>query len=57
MDENCYNNLYTYLRTGELPGDMSKNEVDSFRRRAKSFIVKDGLLYYVDKKIKTNLQV
>ena len=57
MEQDCYNRLFKYISTGEKPGNMEKREVDSLCRRSKSFLVRDGLLYYIDKRRHASLQV
>ena len=47
MEQRQYDRIVGYLRTGSFPSSMTK---DSLRRKAKNFVVKDGLLYYRDKK-------
>ena len=46
-----------HLRTGSFPSSMTKNEKDSLRRKEKNFVIKDGLLFYRDKKKVADLQV
>lgn len=56
MEQNCYSIILDYLRTGPLPCDLNKNQRDSLRR-AKRFLVKDALSYYIDTKRMVELQV
>ena len=57
MEQVQYDGIVSYLRTGSFPSSMTKNEKDSLRRKAKNFLVKDGLLFYRDKKKAADLQV
>ena len=57
MEQRQYDRIVGYLRTGSFPSSMTKNEKDSLRRKAKNFVVKDGLLYYRDKRKAADLQV
>ena len=57
MEQSQYDRIVGYLRTDSFPSSMTKNEKDSLRRKAKHFVVKDGLLFYRDKKKATDLQV
>ena len=50
MEQAQYDRIVGYLRTGSFPSSMTKNEKDSLRRKSKNFVVKDGLLFYRDKK-------
>ena len=54
MEQVQYDRIVSYLRTGSFP---SKNEKDFLRRKTKNFVVKDGLLFYSDKKKAADLQV
>ena len=54
MEQVQYDRIVSYLRTGSFP---SKNEKDFFGRKTKNFVVKDGWLFYSDKKKATDLQV
>ena len=54
MEQVQYDRIVNYLRTGRFP---SKNEKDFLRRKMKNLVVKDGLLFYSDKKKAANLQV
>ena len=53
MERVQYDRIVNYLRTGRFP---SKNEKDFLRRKMKNLVVKDGLLFYSDKKA-ADLQV
>ena len=57
MEQVQYDRIVSYLRTGSFPSSMTKNEKDSLRRKAKNFVVIDGLLFYRDKKKAADLQV
>ena len=49
--------LLNYLVTSRFPNNYTKNQKYVLRKKAKSFLVKDGLLYHKDKKRGVNLQV
>ena len=57
MDLVGYDVLQSYLVTSRFPDDYTKNQKDALRRKAKSFLVKDGLLHRRDKKRGVDLQV
>ena len=57
MDQGEYDVLVSYLRTGKFPDIFTKNKKYSLRRKSKSFLLKDGLLYHRDKKRDADLQV
>lgn len=57
MEQVQYDKIVSYLRTGNFPSSMTKNEKDSLRRKAKNFVVKDGLLFYRDQKKAADLLV
>ena len=60
MEQAQYDRIVGYLRTGSFPSSITKNEKDSLRRKSKNFknfVVKDGLLFYKDKKKSADLQV
>ena len=40
-----YNEIFKYLKHGEYRVDASKSEKQAIRRRAHSFVMKEGLLY------------
>ena len=40
-----YNEIFQYLKHGEYRLDASKSEKRAIRRRAHSFVMKEGLLY------------
>ena len=46
--------IVSYLRTGSFP---SKNKKDFLRRKMKNSVIKDGLLFYSDKKKAAGFQV
>ena len=54
MEQVKYDRIVRYSRTGSFP---SKSEKDFLRRKTKNFVVKDGLLFYSDKKKAADLQV
>ena len=57
MEQKQYDDLFSYIRTKEFPTGYSKTQKDSLRRKSKSFIIKDGLLFFRDKKKNADLQV
>lgn len=56
VEQEQYDQILAYLRTGNMPIHLSKNAKDSLRRKSKSFIAKDGMLFYKDK-IESEYQV
>ena len=44
MEQMQYDHILAYLRTGNLPTFEIKK--DSLRRRSRSFVAKDGMLFY-----------
>ena len=57
MNQEQYDVLLSYLRTAKLPSTLTKNEKDSLRRKSKSFLVKNGLLYHRNRKSDVDQQV
>ena len=57
MDQHEYDQLLTYKQTALLPKNLSKNNKDSLRRKAKPFVIKDGFLFFKDMKNARELQV
>ena len=57
MDQEKYDVLFTYLTRKKLPEKLKKNERDTLKRKCKSFVVKDGLLYHRDQKANVDQQV
>ena len=57
MNQGEYDRIFAYLHTGKASSDLTKNERDSLRRKCKKFVVKDGLVYFRDKKTNRDLQV
>ena len=57
MEQSQYDVLYDYKVSKELPEHLSKNEKDSLRRKAKNFVITDGLLYNRDTRKNLDLQV
>ena len=53
MEQVQYDRIVSYLRTGSFP---SKNK-RFLRRKTKNFVIKDGLLFYSDKKKAADFQV
>eukprot|EP00731_Ephydatia_muelleri_P022827 Em0015g410a len=49
MEQSEYDTLLAFFCDCKYPPECSKNEKDCIRRRAKNFIVKEGLLFYRDK--------
>eukprot|EP00731_Ephydatia_muelleri_P008402 Em0004g740a len=49
MEQSEYDTLLAFCCDCKYPPECSKNEKDCIRRRAKNFIVKEGLLFYRDK--------
>ena len=56
MDSKAYSQLTDYIAKGEVPEELTKNMKDVLRRKAKSYTVTNGLLFYRDVK-KGDLQV
>ena len=56
MDQQEYGRICAYLRTRELPDELSKNKKDALRRKCRKFVLKDGLLHFQDKKRNVDLQ-
>ena len=50
MEQEQYDQILAYLSTGNMSIHLSKNAKYSLRRKSKSFITKDGMLFYKDKK-------
>ena len=50
MDQAQYNQLLAFLCDGSFPAQFSKNEKDVLRKKSKSFIVKDQMLFYINGK-------
>ena len=58
MEQSLYDRLYNFCRGGALPSHLTqKKEKDSLRRKGKNFLVKDGLLFYREKRRNVDLQV
>ena len=57
MNDEEYNNLIDLIVRGLYPQGMDKIRKDGLRRKSKRFLVKDGLLFYYDKKRNTGLLV
>ncbi|KAL5503548.1 hypothetical protein EMCRGX_G010513 [Ephydatia muelleri] len=49
MEQSEYDTLLAFCCDCKYPPECSKNEKDCIRRRAKNFLVKEGLLFYRDK--------
>ena len=49
MEQREYDMLLAFCCDCKYPPECSKNEKDCIRRRAKNFIVNEGLLFYRDK--------
>ncbi|KAL5460002.1 hypothetical protein EMCRGX_G033410 [Ephydatia muelleri] len=49
MEQSEYDTLLAFCCDCKYPPECSKNEKDCIRRRAKNFIVKEGLLFHRDK--------
>ena len=56
MDQSEYDILMSYLLTSNVTRDYTENQKDTLKRKAKRFLVKNGLLYHKDKKINVDLQ-
>ena len=54
MEQVQYDRIVSYLRTGSFP---SKNEKGFWEKKTKNFVIKDGLLFYSDKKKAADFQV
>ena len=48
MEQCQYDAILGVLRNGKVHENMSRNQKISLQRKAKSFILKDGLLFYKD---------
>ena len=46
-----------HVRKKNFPADFAKIQRDNLRRKSKSFVIKDGLLFFRDKKKNVDLQV
>ena len=57
MEQGLYDALHLFVRTGTFPKGLTKYEKDCTRRKAKNFVVKNGLLYFREKKKNVDLQV
>ena len=57
MEQKEYDRIVGYHKTKTLPAALTKNQRDSFRRKCKHFVLKEGLLYYRDVKKEVDLQV
>ena len=49
MEQEEYDNLMAYCCNGTVPNLSTKNSKDSFRKKAKKFVVKEGSLYFKGK--------
>ena len=56
MEQKKYDDLFSYVRKKNFPADFTKIQRDNLRRKLKSFVIKDGLLFFRDKK-NVDLQV
>ena len=56
MEQKKYDDLFSYVRKKNFPADFTKIQRDNLRRKSKSFVIKDGLLFFRDKK-NVDLQV
>ena len=43
-----YNDIYRYLKDSEYRPNATKNDKRAIRRRACSFVLRDGLLYFTE---------
>ena len=50
MDQAQYDHLFAFLCDGSFPAQFSRNEKDVLRRKSKSFIVKDEMLFFINGK-------
>ena len=57
MDQREYDTLFSYVKKGEFPSNFTKNQKDSLRRKSKCFFIKDGVLFFRDKKKNADLKV
>ena len=57
MEQKKYDDLFSYVRKKYFPADFNKTQRDNLRRKSKSFVIKDGLLFFRDKKKNVDLQV
>ena len=56
MEQKKYDDLFSYVRKKNFPADFTKIQRDNLRRKSKSLVIKDGLLFFRDKK-NVDLQV
>ena len=56
MEQKKYDDLFSYVRKKNFPAEFTKIQRDNLRRKSKSFVIKDGLLFFRDKK-NVDLQV
>ena len=50
MEAKEYNEIYNVVADQNFPEGITKNQKDVLRNKAKKFVIRDGLLYYCDKK-------
>ncbi len=48
-DTDIIEDMYHYLITSKYPVPCSENRKRSIRRKAKQFVVEDGILFYIKK--------
>ena len=56
MEQKKHDDLFSYVRKKNVPADFTKIQRDNLRRKSKSFVIKDGLLFFRNKK-NVDLQV
>ena len=50
MEVKEYDEIYNVVADQNYPDGITKNQKDALRNKAKKFAIRDGLLYYCDKK-------
>ena len=50
MEVKEYDEIYNVVAEQNYPDGITKNQKDALRNKAKKFAIRDGLLYYCDKK-------
>ena len=50
MEVKEYDEIYNVVADQNYPDGITKNQKDALRNKAKKSVIRDGLLYYCDKK-------
>ena len=50
MEAKEYDEIYNVVADQNYPEGITKNQKDVLRNKAKKFVIRDGLLYYCDRK-------